>query len=162
MKSQRLASPFARKGTIAAVSTAALCAALVWPGVVKHLFDFKYMPHGTDLLWSAPLLSLHLVSDLLIGAAYLSICAGLVYLVCRARRNVVFHWIMPALGAFIVAGGASHFLAAWTIWHATYWLSGAVKMVTAMASVATGAVLPLIVPRIVEVFDEARLWRDRE
>ena len=35
---------------------------------------------------------------------------------------------------FILASGTTHLLEIWNVWHAAYWLSGAVKAVTAAAS----------------------------
>jgi sigma-B regulation protein RsbU (phosphoserine phosphatase) len=50
-------------------------------------------------------------------------------------------------GVFILACGATHMMEVWTLWHATYWLSGAVKLVTALASVPTAILLVQLVPQ---------------
>jgi PAS domain S-box-containing protein len=44
--------------------------------------------------------------------------------------------------------GATHTMEVWTLWHGTYWLSGAIKVVTAMASVPTAVLLVQIVPQM--------------
>ena len=49
-------------------------------------------------------------------------------------------------GIFIVACGLTHVMEIWTLWHANYWLSGAIKGVTAAASVTTALLLVNIVP----------------
>src|SRR3977135_3044541 len=48
---------------------------------------------------------------------------------------------------FILACGSPHAMEVWTLWHGAYWLSGAIKAVTAMASVPTAILLVHLVPR---------------
>jgi PAS domain S-box-containing protein len=91
------------------------------------------------------LILLHVASDALIAIAYMSIPITLVYFV-RQRRDVPFHWIFSLFGLFIVACGATHLMEIWTLWHANYWLSGAIKALTATASVSTAVILVNIVP----------------
>jgi PAS domain S-box-containing protein len=50
-------------------------------------------------------------------------------------------------GVFIVACGLTHVMEIWTLWHGTYWLSGAIKAVTAAASVPTAILLARLVPK---------------
>ena len=119
--------------------------------------DF-FMPHAHCYLFNGDLMRLHGGSDFLIGASYVSISATLVWLVYRARKNLPFHWMMLAFAIFIVACGATHFMELWTLTaeHPRYWLSGWVKVVTAIASVTTAMVLPPLVPRILELMESAR------
>lgn len=49
----------------------------------------------------------------------------------------------------------------WTIWNATYWLSGYVKLITAVASVATAIVLPPLVPQTLTMVRDAKLSGER-
>jgi hypothetical protein len=49
----------------------------------------------------------------------------------------------------------------WTIWHATYWLSGYVKLLTAAASVATAVVLPFLVPKVLMLIQTVKLSEER-
>src|SRR5260370_7615070 len=51
-------------------------------------------------------------------------------------------------GIFILACGTTHTMEVWTLWHGTYWLSGAIKVVTAMASVPTAILLVEFVPQM--------------
>lgn len=92
------------------------------------------------------MLWLHVISDLLIGIAYLSIPVTLIYFI-RKRRDVPFNWIFVAFGIFILACGATHFMAVWTTWDPVYWLSGGVKVVTAVASIVTAFLLVQLVPK---------------
>ena len=100
----------------------------------------NFMPHGYCLLWKPGLVWLHIVSDSLITLAYLFIPITLVYFI-RKRKDLPFHWMFVCFGVFILACGATHAMAVWTLWHPTYWLSGAVKAVTALASVPTALLL---------------------
>jgi signal transduction histidine kinase len=104
-----------------------------------------FMPHGFCYLWSPGLVWLHAGSDSLIALAYSTIPVTLVYFI-RKRRDMPFNWMFISFGIFILACGATHAMEVWTLWHATYWLSGAVKLITAIASVTTAIMLVHIVP----------------
>ena len=126
--------------------------------VLRSLFGSgDFMSHGHCYLWNPSLVRLHLISDLAIGLAYVAISLTLVYLVRSSRRDIPFHWIFLAFGAFIIACGGTHFMEIWTLWTPVYWLSGTVKAVTACASVATALVLPPFVPRTLEMIRSAKL-----
>jgi PAS domain S-box-containing protein len=115
--------------------------------MLRHLFSSgDFMPHGSCYLWNPGLVWLHLVSDTLISISYLSIPIMLIYFV-RKRRDLPFHWMFGCFGTFIVACGATHLMEIWNIWHADYWLAGAIKAVTAFASVPTAILLVQLVPR---------------
>jgi signal transduction histidine kinase len=114
----------------------------------KLLSSGDFMPHGYCYLWRPGLVWLHLVSDALIALAYFSIPFTLIYFV-RKRRDVPFNWMFACFGMFILACGATHAMEIWTLWHATYWVSGAVKVVTALASVPTAVLLIHLVPQAV-------------
>ncbi len=105
----------------------------------------SFVPHGYCIQWNWQLMLLHIVSDALIAIAYMSIPVTLVYFV-RQRKDLPFHWIFMLFGIFIVACGLTHVMEIWTLWHANYWLSGAIKGVTAAASVTTALLLVNIVP----------------
>src|SRR3712207_7828736 len=49
-----------------------------------------FLPHGFCYLWNPPLVWTHLVSDVLIGAAYIAISVTLAHLVHRVRRDIPF------------------------------------------------------------------------
>ncbi len=114
--------------------------------LLKNLFssgDFR--PHGYCYLWDARLVWLHVLSDALIALAYVSIPITLVYFV-RKRKDVPFNWMFVCFGVFIVACGATHVMEVVTLWFATYWVSGGVKVITAVASVSTAILLVRLVP----------------
>ena len=110
------------------------------------------MPHGMCYLWNARLIYLHVISDSLIALSYFAIPLILLWFV-RKRRNVPFGWMFGLFGFFIVACGATHLMEVWNLWHADYWLSGAIKAVTALASVSTAILLVRVVPKAIDLPD---------
>ena len=110
------------------------------------LASSSFAPHGFCYQWDWRLILLHVSSDALITLAYMSIPVTLMYFV-RQRRDLPFHWIFVLFGVFIVACGGTHAMEIWTLWHAHYWASGALKAVTAISSVGTAVLLVKIVPK---------------
>jgi len=106
----------------------------------------QYMPHGNCYLWQSSLIWLHVVSDLLIGIAYFSIPAMLIYFV-KKRSDVPFSNVFILFGAFIVACGISHWIEIWTLWHPAYWLFGLEKALTALISCYTALELVNLLPQ---------------
>jgi signal transduction histidine kinase len=126
----------------------------------KTLFSSDgFMPHGVCYLWSPGVLWLHIVSDSLIALAYATIPVTLVYFI-RKRRDLPFNWMFFCFGMFILACGATHAMEVWTLWHATYWLSGAVKVVTAAASVGTAILLVQLIPEALALPSPETLRRE--
>jgi uncharacterized membrane protein len=112
-------------------------------------------------LWVPQLYYLHVTSDFLIGLSYVAISSTLIYLIYRARNDMPFSWIFVAFGVFIIACSLTHFMEVWTIWNATYWVSGYVKLLTAAASVATAVVLPFLVPKVLMLIQAVKLSEER-
>ncbi len=114
---------------------------------LKHLFSSgEFMTHGYCYLWNPGLVWLHVISDVLITLAYMSIPITLVHFV-RKRRDLPFDWMFLCFGIFIMACGATHAMEVWNLWHAAYWLAGVVKAITAFASVPTAVLLLQLVPK---------------
>lgn len=132
-------------------STVILVSLLFWTKAGNVLTTQGFGPHGACLLWLPGLITLYVGSDTLIGLAYVSISATLIYLVYTTRRTIPFQWVFVAFGIFIVACGTTHFLDVWTLWIPVYWLLGIVKLLTALASVITALALPPLVPRVVSL-----------
>jgi len=123
----------------------------------SQLFQSEsFIPHGHCYLWQTNLVGLHVISDALIALAYYSIPITLLYLV-RKRHDLPFEWVFLLFGAFIVACGTTHVLDIWTLWHPTYWLSGLVKALTALVSVATAAQLFPLMPQVLAMTSPAQL-----
>jgi PAS domain S-box-containing protein len=113
---------------------------------VERLFTTDgFMPHGMCYMWRPAILAVHVGADSLIALAYFTIPFTLLYFV-RKRVELRFGWIFSSFAIFIVACGISHVMEIWTIWYPMYWLSGAVKVITALASVMTAILLIKLVP----------------
>ena len=69
----------------------------------------------------------------------------LVYFV-RKREDVPFPGIFLLFGLFITTCGTTHLMAVWTLWHPAYWLSGAIKAITAVVSLYTAMALFPTIP----------------
>lgn len=108
------------------------------------------MPHGHCYLWTPGLVWLHVVSDALTGLAYTSIPFTLLHIV-RRRRDLPFNWIFLCFGLFIIACGTTHLMEIVNVWTPVYWLTGAVKGVTAVASVTTAILFVRLTPRALAV-----------
>ena len=151
-----------RVAALAGLSLAAIGAMLVR----LAMYDFRgesglFHPHGYCYLWIPSLVATHVISDSLIGISYVAISLTLVWLVWRARYGLPFTWMFIAFGAFIVACGATHFMEIWTLWRPLFWLAADVKIVTAIASVATAVVLPPLVPKVLGVIHAAHVSEAR-
>jgi signal transduction histidine kinase len=120
-----------------------------------------FHPHGYCYLWKPGLIWLHVVSDTLIGLAYVAIGFGLAAFVRRGRGQLPFSRMFVAFGVFIAACGATHFVEVWTLWTPVYWLAGSVKVVTAAASVFTAMALPPLIPVALGTLASARVSEQR-
>ncbi|WOD38973.1 PAS domain S-box protein [Nodosilinea sp. E11] len=111
---------------------------------IQALWLGPYIPHGHCYLWQPGLVWLHLLSDAIIALSYWLIAGALVYFVQR-RPDVPFKPLFWLFAAFIAACGATHLFSVWTLWFPTYWVSGTMKAITALVSLATALEL---VPRL--------------
>ena len=119
------------------------------------------LPHGFCFSWLPQLLWLHVVSDVMIGLAYLTIPFTIFYFV-RKRGDLPFHWVFVLFGLFIVACGSTHFMSVWNIWYPDYWASGAIKAITAAVSVPTGIALVALIPDALSIPTMAQLREAKE
>src|SRR6266852_2975647 len=116
---------------------------MVW----KLFASSELLPHGFCYQWKPLLVWLHVISDTLIAVAYFSIPPILIYLV-KKKRDLPFDWMFVCFGTFIAACGATHLMEVVTLWLPLYWISGGVKVITALASLSTAALLVRVVPRV--------------
>jgi signal transduction histidine kinase len=136
---------------------------LVWTTWSHNIFDaYGFAPHGYCFLWNSRLVTLHVVSDSLIGLSYVFISSTLLYFVRTIYHDLPFRWVFVAFGSFIIACGATHFLDIWTLWYATYWLSGTVKLITAVASLSTAVILPPLLPKVRMLIANAKASEERK
>jgi signal transduction histidine kinase len=104
-------------------------------------------PHGLCLLWRPELIWLHVLSDGLIALAYFSIPIVLSVFLYK-RPDFGFGWVICAFAIFITACGTTHIFGIWTLWFPDYAAEGAVKGITAFASVATAFGLWPLLPKV--------------
>ena len=116
----------------------------------------SFMPHGHCYMWEPALVWLNASTDTLIFMSYMAISATLAYVVLK-MKEVPFLSLSVLFGVFIFACGITHILEVLNIWIPTYWTSGGVKAVTAIASVGTAIMLPLYLPKIREAVKGAAL-----
>jgi PAS domain S-box-containing protein len=120
-------------------------------GVLK-----SYTPRRICMAYEAPVIWLHLISDLLIAAAYFSIPFALVVFVKR-RTDLAFNWMFYLFAAFILACGTTHLFSVLALWHPVYRLDGIVKLLTAAVSVVTAVMLWPLLPKALALPSSAEL-----
>lgn len=129
--------------------------------VVSTILDTTGFPPrwecGTG--WTPLLGWTHIVSDVVIWGAYFTIPAMIAFYMVR-RPAVPFPLIGWLFGAFIFACGSGHLIEAAIFWWPAYKLSAAVKVVTAIVSVATVAALAPVIPKALALPDIARDTRE--
>jgi hypothetical protein len=128
--------------------------------LIDWFVSAEFMPHGHCYLWKPGLVWLQVLSNLLIGLAYLSISSTLVYLV-RSIRDIPFQRMYLAFGLFIITCGMTHFMDIVVIWHPAYWFDGSVRVVTAVASVATAIIFFPLIPKAVALAHTAKIAHER-
>jgi PAS domain S-box-containing protein len=109
------------------------------------LLSPQFLPQGEGYLWNHYLIWLHAFSDSAIAVAFFAIPVELAYF-ARNRRDLPFVWIFWMFVVFIFGCGAIHLFEVLTIWHPVYWVEGAIKAVTAVASLATVVALMTLIP----------------
>ncbi|MBD2238264.1 GHKL domain-containing protein [Aulosira sp. FACHB-113] len=128
--------------------------------LVELLYNFfssgNFIPHGHCYLWKPELVWLHILADTLIALSYYSIPLTLIYFV-RKRDDIPFKVIFLLFGAFIISCGTTHLMEVWTLWHPVYWLSGAMKAITALISLYTAITLIPLVPQALALPSPAQL-----
>jgi len=118
---------------------------------IARLLDTKMLsPHGICLLWRPELLWTHVVSDVLIFGAYMTIPVALAVIINK-RRDVPFGWMVWCFALFITACGFTHLMGIWTLWNPDYGVEALVKVVTALASIGTAVALWLLIPLAVSI-----------
>lgn len=108
------------------------------------------MPHGECLVWNPSLLWQYVGSDIGTGIAYYLIGAVLFYLIFK-RRDIPFHWIFLLFGAFFLSCGTTHFMGAWTIYYPSYWAEGKIKIINAVISLGSAAILIPLMPKLLSL-----------
>jgi signal transduction histidine kinase/DNA-binding response OmpR family regulator len=121
----------------------------------RRLISTDFMPHAACLR-EPGLITLHAASDSVIALSYVLIPAALLLFVSR-RRDLAFPWMFTLFGIFILGCGATHVLAVVTLWTPIYRLDGALKVLTALASMGTAMMLFRILPQLLRIPSPAQL-----
>lgn len=119
------------------------------------------VPPGLCTLLEPDVVWLHLISDLGIGLAYLSIPAAILVFALR-RRDLAYPWVLLLFAAFIISCGATHLMHAWTMFYPDYIREGLIKAFTAAVSIATAITLWPLLPRLLALPSPAALAREVE
>ncbi len=109
-------------------------------------------PWNRDLVW------LHVLAHALIALAFYAISFELAYF-ARRRRELPFRWTFWIFVVLIFACGTTHLLEACSVVYPMYWLTGGVKVVTAIASITTAIALVWLIPRAVALESEQGKFR---
>ena len=115
-------------------------------------------PHGFCLSWAPGLVAMHAISDAVIGLAYFSIPLAIAAFV-RKRPDIKYGWVAYLFVAFILACGTTHLMAILTLWAPAYGIEGLIKLVTAILSIATAAILWPMLPKAIALPSAAELER---
>jgi PAS domain S-box-containing protein len=118
------------------------------------------MPHGHCYLWQPETLWLNVGSDGLIAAAYFAIPVSLYSLVRRRITDIPFPAIFLMFAAFILLCGLTHVMEIWTVWNPAYRLSGALKLLTGIVSLATTVALIKLTPLALQLRSPQALQRE--
>lgn len=118
---------------------------------LKKLFDTSGFPPrwNCGTAWTDFHGWVHIISDLLIWAAYMSIPFMLVYYINK-RPNTPFPKVFYLFSAFIFYCGIGHLIEAIIFWNPIYRFSALNKSVTAIVSVATAITLFRLLPEAIK------------
>lgn len=103
------------------------------------IFD-DMTPHGYCLLWDPVLIWSHLLSDIAIAVAYLSIPAALA-IIARRRPDLNPNGILYFFAAFIILCAVTHLFGLVTLWVPVYSMEAVAKVMTAVVSMATAVLV---------------------
>lgn len=113
---------------------------------VSNLFDTTdFNPRWLCGNWSEFHGWVHIVADIAIAGAYATIPCGIAYFALK-RREVPFIRLYWLFAVFIFSCGLGHLIEATLFWQPWYRLSGAVKVITAVASWLTAIVAMRLMP----------------
>jgi hypothetical protein len=117
--------------------------------------------HGFCLSWAPGLVWLHAGSDAVVGLAYFSIPVALAAFATQ-RRDIKYGWVLYLFIGFILACGTTHLMSILTLWVPSYGIEGIIKLITAVLSIATAAILWPLIPKLVALPSPAQLERLNE
>jgi hypothetical protein len=99
---------------------------------------------------------LYITSDIAIWLAYFVIPAIIIFFI-QKRHNLPFLPVFWLFGAFIILCGSTHLIDAIMFWWPAYRLSGLLRLLTALVSVATAFVLIRDLPKLIQAPPDDKL-----
>lgn len=124
--------------------------------LIDYLESSGLTPHGYCMLWRWDLIFLHVFSDLVIAAAYLTIPFA-IYRIVRGRKDIQYRSIPLLFAAFITACALTHIAALISMWTPIYTLQGIIKLGCAIISGVTAVLLFRLVPVLISMPGPAQL-----
>ncbi len=118
----------------------------------------NFMPHGHCYFWEPYILWSHALSDSIIALAYMVIPISLLY-IYQQRREFTYSWVFVLFAVFILSCGITHIFDVINIWRPIYYIDSVARIITALASIGTAAVLIKFTPRIVAL-PTGKQWVD--
>lgn len=115
-----------------------------------EMLSADFMPHGHCYYWAPEILWSHAISNSIIAMAYCSIPISLIYIFKR-RDDFKFIWMMILFAIFILGCGITHIMDVIVIWEPIYRLDAFFRIITALASIGTAAVLVKVTPDILKI-----------
>ncbi len=125
---------------------------------ISDILDERFMPHGHCYFWEPFVLWSYAISDSIIAIAYFSIPLALLYIYLK-RKDFTYVWIMVLFAIFIAGCGITHVFDVVNIWKPLYNLDVIARIITAMASIGTAAVLIKLTPKIIDIPTAAQ-WKN--
>jgi len=123
----------------------------------KVLSGEGFMPHGHCYFWQPDILWLHALSDGITGLAYFLIPFA-IFVFIRQRQDInaakPLFWLFMA---FIISCGVTHFMEIYTIWYPAYRVSGWLKAINAVISLATAIAIWPLIPKLLRIPSAASL-----
>lgn len=124
--------------------------------ILQAILTSNLVPHGYCMAWEKDIVFVHVLSDLAIAFAYVSIPIALAQF-ARRRHDFPFPKLLLMFSAFIFACAATHVMGLLTLWWPVYRVEGAIKALTAGVSVATALALRRQAPAIMALRSPAEL-----
>ena len=124
---------------------------------LTDLVDERFMPHGHCYFWEPWVLWSYAISDSIIAIAYFCIPLALLYIYLK-RKDFTYVWMAVLFAVFIAGCGITHVFDVVNIWKPLYTLDVMARIITAMASIGTAAVLIKFTPKIIDI-PTAEQWK---
>lgn len=119
------------------------------------------MPHGVCLSWDPNLVAAMLASEVLMGAAYLSVASTL-FIFARRRGDFPYPRLLYLISAVFAACGLSHLSDAATIFFPVYEIQALFKAIVALISVPTAVMMWGLLPQALKLPSPASLKAAKE